>query len=679
MHKKLNRKGFTITELVIVIVVIAILAAVLIPTFVSLIKKAKTAGDIQLVRNLNTIVATETTVSGGEISPHGAIVAVGENGYMVEKITPTADGRTIVWDATNYRFALLDENGEEIYPKDDKSGTPKANLFVISATYPAEGYEEYAVYLTEGCTLTEINATTGVDVGLNEQITTITYTGSESVAVRGAKYTTIVVKSGTVHHYDEAWTAYENGGTYVEHGTLNIPVQSGEYVDNGFAGGTGTESDPYIVTNLDHWNNLAADSKGENEFATSGKHYVIGADLVFDSNFKTIGHFSGTIDFQNHTVTCTEDMPESNWIDYAENNTTIKNLNVNNSATNFSLVYANTEAIAFENVTINGNYETNYNNAGAFVMHPGYTSEADVISITLENCNNYATINSSNGFSGIFIGTFNYLPEGKTAHVVMKDCANYGTLTGVNAAMIVSSSGSKNFNAATVKMYLENVRNYGAIVGSEYAGLVMSKAAIGGYYEYVEGGKTRGQVLFYSDESFADQYLITDANGERVKLYHDQTPAELDVKNGVNGVTKVGDFAEIITDGAGKLVFDNVVNGDATRYLVSFGWSGVFGAGNGGTFAYQIELDAANISTTDIMAYKWVNADTHGDDKALEASTLPTTDVTYGDVTLKVDSQNRYVFDLEGSHIRKQPTITVYAFDANNNVVAMGTYTYPAN
>lgn len=38
--KKLNKKGFTLIELVIVIAVIAILAAVLIPTFTNIIQKA---------------------------------------------------------------------------------------------------------------------------------------------------------------------------------------------------------------------------------------------------------------------------------------------------------------------------------------------------------------------------------------------------------------------------------------------------------------------------------------------------------------------------------------------------------------------------------------------------------------------------------------------------------------
>ena len=39
--KKMNRKGFTIVELVIVIAVIAILAGVLIPTFSGIVKKAQ--------------------------------------------------------------------------------------------------------------------------------------------------------------------------------------------------------------------------------------------------------------------------------------------------------------------------------------------------------------------------------------------------------------------------------------------------------------------------------------------------------------------------------------------------------------------------------------------------------------------------------------------------------------
>ena len=53
-----NKKGFTIVELVIVVAVIAILAAVLIPTFSSIIRKANLSSDQQAVRHLNTALAT---------------------------------------------------------------------------------------------------------------------------------------------------------------------------------------------------------------------------------------------------------------------------------------------------------------------------------------------------------------------------------------------------------------------------------------------------------------------------------------------------------------------------------------------------------------------------------------------------------------------------------------------
>ena len=61
MAKRLKR-AFTITELVIVIAVVAILAAVLIPTFTNIIKKADESADTQLVKNLNTILSSEQTV-----------------------------------------------------------------------------------------------------------------------------------------------------------------------------------------------------------------------------------------------------------------------------------------------------------------------------------------------------------------------------------------------------------------------------------------------------------------------------------------------------------------------------------------------------------------------------------------------------------------------------------------
>ena len=52
--RKSNKKGFTIVELVIVIAVIAILSAVLIPTFGGIIEKANESKAIQEVKNAYT-------------------------------------------------------------------------------------------------------------------------------------------------------------------------------------------------------------------------------------------------------------------------------------------------------------------------------------------------------------------------------------------------------------------------------------------------------------------------------------------------------------------------------------------------------------------------------------------------------------------------------------------------
>ena len=62
--KKNNKKGFTIVELVIVIAVIAILTAVLIPTFTSATEKAKQSAALQNAKNALTAAQAEVLADG---------------------------------------------------------------------------------------------------------------------------------------------------------------------------------------------------------------------------------------------------------------------------------------------------------------------------------------------------------------------------------------------------------------------------------------------------------------------------------------------------------------------------------------------------------------------------------------------------------------------------------------
>ena len=59
-----SKRAFTITELVIVIAVIAILAAILIPTFAEVIDNSKKSHDLQLVKSINTALSVNNAETG---------------------------------------------------------------------------------------------------------------------------------------------------------------------------------------------------------------------------------------------------------------------------------------------------------------------------------------------------------------------------------------------------------------------------------------------------------------------------------------------------------------------------------------------------------------------------------------------------------------------------------------
>ena len=69
-----KKKGFTIVELVIVVAVIAILAAVLIPTFSNLVKKANESADIQACREMNTQLTINEVLAHGFKAIHNSLI-----------------------------------------------------------------------------------------------------------------------------------------------------------------------------------------------------------------------------------------------------------------------------------------------------------------------------------------------------------------------------------------------------------------------------------------------------------------------------------------------------------------------------------------------------------------------------------------------------------------------------
>ena len=120
MVKKLKR-AFTITELVIVIAVIAILAAVLIPTFTSLINKANQSSDQSAVRNMN--LALQNAEVDGELETLSEALAILEEAGMNAKNYSTLVKNTaFVWVRSVNRVLYVNtEDYSVIYPEEYKT------------------------------------------------------------------------------------------------------------------------------------------------------------------------------------------------------------------------------------------------------------------------------------------------------------------------------------------------------------------------------------------------------------------------------------------------------------------------------------------------------------------------------------------------------------------------------
>ena len=90
-------------ELVIVIAVVAILAAVLIPTFSSLVKKANISSDTVLAKNLNTAAIAAQADTFDE-----AIESVKEAGYLIANLNAKAKDCYFVWEDSTNQFLQYD-------------------------------------------------------------------------------------------------------------------------------------------------------------------------------------------------------------------------------------------------------------------------------------------------------------------------------------------------------------------------------------------------------------------------------------------------------------------------------------------------------------------------------------------------------------------------------------------
>ena len=247
---KLNKKGFTIVELVIVIAVVAILAAVLIPTFIGLMQTAKTSADIQLVTSLNKVMAMQEALDGKNGTMYNALQDAKANGYDLSKLTPTSEGNDIVWDQSTDRFALVNPKAatDRILFWDESLTKPSVdsnNIYKLWKIYTEmPGEQTYSIYWagTTAPNLTEKTLTVGFDAGECSGISALSYvragteTAQEVIFRTNGGNLTVDAGKDTVKHYGEVnnvtITAVA-GDSYHEFGKVSgkIKITAGRFVD----------------------------------------------------------------------------------------------------------------------------------------------------------------------------------------------------------------------------------------------------------------------------------------------------------------------------------------------------------------------------------------------------------------------------------------------------------------
>lgn len=249
---KLNkRKGFTVVELVIVIAIIAVLAAVLIPTFAGLVRKANISKDTQLVRNLNTALATATEKPK---TMYDALQIAADAGYLVDKINASATSNEVLYDSKNnvfcYYNATNPSEGSVEYIPESAQGSQindPEEYYLLWKIYdknddiPEAADQKFSVYLADDAKVPALTVSVGFDAGTNTNVKEVTYNGTKGNSVVIRTYGgTLKVDAATdsVNHYGTAGSVIiENvaGNSYHEFGNVDIlTVKNGRVVvENG--------------------------------------------------------------------------------------------------------------------------------------------------------------------------------------------------------------------------------------------------------------------------------------------------------------------------------------------------------------------------------------------------------------------------------------------------------------
>ena len=347
--KNQNKKGFTIVELVIVIAVVAILAAVLIPTFANLVKKANQSSDIQATRQMNTALAV-----AGELADIDAVIdALAEAGFNSKKaLIPVTTGYTFYWYAGAKQIVLENEKGEVVFPEGIAKETGislEASVKYINIS--ANTVADIVNAIANGSEDIKLEADITIDRDINVEAgnVTLNLNGHTFNSVQNSgngRSSVIYIREGaslTVENGTFNVRSLQNYGnlTIKEDTTINAMDTNGGGCIKNKTGNVVIEGGTFNVLNYVKWDEdtlggaVAVENNGGTvtikggTFNTNTEAYLItnlsGAMTIEGGNFTSIRGVvaceGGELNITGGTFTATTDKPEaqSGHVVYAEN------------------------------------------------------------------------------------------------------------------------------------------------------------------------------------------------------------------------------------------------------------------------------------------------------------------------------------------------------------------------
>ena len=271
MHK--SKKGFTIVELVIVIAVIAILAAVLIPTFSNLVKKANQSADIQGARQMDTVLQAESAAKKPE-TLKDVIIILDAADFNIKSLVPLTKNHTFYWDETSNKIVLYSTEDGILYPEIDSFDPAAATSHNLN-----DGKGHIKVEVKTAAAVIEA-LTNGQSVTLSEDVEL-----TQAVSVAPGSDVTINLNGKTLttttEGEDHLYAIINNGTVTIENGTINA-----RGIKNG------NTADKMTLKNVT-LNTL--DTNGGGIWSNSGEIVIESGTYTSEGNVSILGNAGGTL------------------------------------------------------------------------------------------------------------------------------------------------------------------------------------------------------------------------------------------------------------------------------------------------------------------------------------------------------------------------------------------------